>query len=111
MRLYLGSQRAFRSAAVCARQPVKMATDWSGAKVRSTFIDFFKTKEHTFWPSSSVVPLNDPTLLFANAGMNQYVEILCFCGFHVAFLWVWRWKGRCSFSYHMSIQMDSLGVI
>ena len=71
MRLYLGSHRALRSAAACARQPAKMAAEWTGAKVRSSFIEFFKSKGHSFWPSSSVVPLNDPTLLFANAGMNQ----------------------------------------
>jgi len=48
---------------------------WSGEKVRRTFIEFFEGKEHTFWPSSSVVPHEDPTLLFANAGMNQYKPI------------------------------------
>lgn len=46
---------------------------WPAAKIRSTFINFFKDKkDHTFWPSSPVVPVNDPTLLFANSGMNQY---------------------------------------
>ncbi|KAG9658478.1 alanyl-tRNA synthetase, partial [Aureobasidium melanogenum] len=49
---------------------------WNAAKVRSTFIDYFvKKREHTFVPSSSVVPHSDPTLLFANAGMNQYKSI------------------------------------
>jgi len=43
-------------------------TVWSGDKVRSSFIEYFKSKGHTHWPSSSVVPINDPTLLFANAG-------------------------------------------
>lgn len=46
---------------------------WTAAKIRSTFINYFKDKKgHTFWPSSPVVPHNDPTLLFINAGMNQF---------------------------------------
>ncbi|KAH9826253.1 Alanine--tRNA ligase [Teratosphaeria destructans] len=49
--------------------------EWTAPKVRSTFVDFFKGNGHTFVPSSSVVPLSDPTLLFANAGMNQYKSI------------------------------------
>lgn len=50
-------------------------TNWSASKVRNTFLDYFKERGHTFVPSSSVVPHNDPTLLFANAGMNQYKPI------------------------------------
>lgn len=49
--------------------------NWPATKVRDTFLDFFKSKEHTFVPSSSVIPYDDPTLLFANAGMNQYKPI------------------------------------
>jgi len=42
-------------------------------KVRETFIKFFVEKhEHIFWKSSPCVPVDDPTLLFTNAGMNQY---------------------------------------
>ncbi|WPH01595.1 Alanine--tRNA ligase [Acrodontium crateriforme] len=49
--------------------------EWTAVKVRSTFIEYFKERGHTFVPSSSVVPLSDPTLLFTNAGMNQYKSI------------------------------------
>ncbi|KAI8390200.1 alanyl-tRNA synthetase [Blakeslea trispora] len=47
-------------------------TDWPVNKVRSTFIQYFEDNQHTFVPSSSTIPHDDPTLLFANAGMNQY---------------------------------------
>jgi alanyl-tRNA synthetase len=44
------------------------------AEIRKTFLDFFANKNHQIIESSSLVPINDPTLLFANAGMNQFKE-------------------------------------
>ncbi len=43
--------------------------------VRSAFIDYFRKQGHTAVRSSSLVPENDPTLLFANAGMNQFKDV------------------------------------
>ncbi|KAI9806910.1 MAG: Alanine--tRNA ligase [Piccolia ochrophora] len=49
--------------------------EWHAERVRKTYLEFFEKHEHRFVPSSSVVPLSDPTLLFTNAGMNQYKSI------------------------------------
>nr|ODO03866.1 alanine-tRNA ligase [Cryptococcus depauperatus CBS 7855] len=61
-----------------APHPWPAPEDWPAAKVRQTFIDYFVNQpgfEHTFWPSSCVIPFEDDSLLFINAGMNQYKPI------------------------------------
>jgi alanyl-tRNA synthetase len=47
----------------------------SGSEIRETFLNFFASKGHRRVHSSSLVPANDPTLLFTNAGMNQFKDV------------------------------------
>ena len=47
----------------------------TSAEVRQSFFDFFAAREHTIVPSASLIPVDDPTLLFTNAGMNQFKDI------------------------------------
>ena len=48
---------------------------FSVAEIRKTFLDFFASKGHTIVPSSSLVPGNDPTLMFTNSGMVQFKDV------------------------------------
>src|SRR5512141_1368084 len=50
----------------------------TGREIRARFLKFFADRGHTIVPSSGIIPKNDPTLMFANAGMNQFKD--CFLG-------------------------------
>ena len=47
----------------------------NASEIRSTFLDFFRSKNHSIVPSAPIVVKNDPTLLFTNAGMNQFKDV------------------------------------
>ncbi|HNY03223.1 MAG TPA: alanine--tRNA ligase [Bacteroidales bacterium] len=47
----------------------------NNTEIRQAFLDFFRSKEHTIVPSAPMVIKNDPTLMFTNAGMNQFKDI------------------------------------
>ncbi len=48
---------------------------WTTNKIRQTFLDFFKGKGHSLIPSAPLVPQNDPTLMFVNAGMVPFKDV------------------------------------
>ncbi len=48
---------------------------WTSSEIRRSFLDYFEQRQHTAVESSSLVPVNDPTLLFTNAGMNQFKDV------------------------------------
>ena len=48
---------------------------WTSKEVRKSFLEYFLGQGHTIVESSSLVPINDPTLLFTNAGMNQFKDV------------------------------------
>ena len=48
---------------------------WTGSSIRRAFLDYFAARGHRELKSSSLVPTNDPTLLFTNAGMNQFKDV------------------------------------
>jgi alanyl-tRNA synthetase len=65
---------------LCDNEPFRQRaslTDkqWTGNEVRKTFLKFFEERGHRVVRSSSLVPTNDPTLLFTNAGMNQFKDV------------------------------------
>src|SRR5690348_10297975 len=54
-----------------------MSTDTrrTSAQIRSTFLDFFASRGHEVVPSAPLIPQNDPTLMFVNAGMVQFKDV------------------------------------
>lgn len=58
---------------------IKLSSNPSSNEIRTAFLDFFASKGHQIVASSSLVPHGDPTLLFTNAGMNQFKDV--FLGF------------------------------
>ena len=74
-RMLLGGLRhplyRLSSPRLLSRMASSASTPWTATRVREEFFNFFKSKNHPYVPSSSTIPYEDPTLLFANAGMNQ----------------------------------------
>ncbi len=48
----------------------------TSSEVRESFLEFFRSKDHKIVPSAPMVVKNDPTLMFTNAGMNQFKDVI-----------------------------------
>src|SRR5277367_3269402 len=77
---YVISHAVASAVTLCDNEPFRQRASltekqWTGNEVRSTFLKFFAERGHRVVRSSSLVPTNDPTLLFTNAGMNQFKDV------------------------------------
>src|SRR5712672_742492 len=57
------------------QMPPKTGEPWTEDEDRTSFLEYFRSKGHRLVPSSSLVPANDPTLLFVNSGMVQFKDV------------------------------------
>ncbi|MEO0856136.1 MAG: alanine--tRNA ligase-related protein, partial [Bacteroidota bacterium] len=55
--------------------PIRTPSTRTSAQIRQDFLDFFRQKGHEIVPSAPLVPQDDPTLLFINAGMNPFKDV------------------------------------
>ena len=74
-RLHLFMQASLLGVCSFLPQPIMSTSPISVAEIRQSFLDFFAAKGHTVVPSSSLVPNNDPTLMFTNSGMVQFKDV------------------------------------
>src|SRR5690606_713042 len=72
----IGRLRNWLAHSVVRRRVGRVAfKDMHAAEIRRRFLDYFARQQHIVRPSSSLVPADDPTLLFTNAGMVQFKKV------------------------------------
>src|SRR3954469_17159455 len=69
------ARMAGRSRSGFSAPPGRIVGSMKSSDIRSSFLEYFRSKGHTIVPSSPLVPANDPTLLFVNSGMVQFKDV------------------------------------